>query len=88
MRRILTMINTQELIQKLDKLYGTGNGTRICMTILPGILGDFQKMLAASAPDSPVREEYRLEDGKGTLILTGMRKASGQTDVNAELTDF
>ena len=51
------MINTQELIQKLDKMYGKENGARICMTILPGILGDFQKMLAASAPGSPVREE-------------------------------
>ena len=79
------MINTQELIQKLDKIYGTGNGTRICMTILPGILADFQKMLAASAPGSPVREEYRLEDGKGILFLTGIRKASGEIDIEAKL---
>jgi len=79
------MIDTQKLIGKLDLLYGTGNGAKICMTILPGILADFQKMLAASAPGSKVREEYRLDDGKATLLLTGTRNLSGKTDMEADL---
>ena len=79
------MIDTQKLTGKLDLLYGAGNGTKVCMTILPGILADFQKMLAASAPGTKLQEEYRLDDGKGTLLLTGIRKPSGEMDIDAEL---
>lgn len=79
------MIDTQKLIERLDTLYGTGNGTKICMTILPGILTDFQKLLAASVPGIKLQEEYRLDDGKGTLLLTGIRKPSGEMNIDAEL---
>ena len=79
------MIDTQKLTGKLDLLYGAGNGTKVCMTILPGILADFQKMLAASAPGTKLQEEYRLDDGKGTLLLSGSRDLSGKTDMEADL---
>ncbi len=79
------MIDTQKLIRKLDNLYGTGKGTEVCMTVLPSVLADFQKMLKASPCGTPVTEEYRLEDGKGSLLLTGCRRPSGDTDIEADL---
>lgn len=54
-----------------EKVYGPKVGRQKCFTVLPGVLADFQKMTAAAAPGHRVREEYRLDDGRGILILTG-----------------
>ena len=53
-------MNTENLIQKLNALYGEGSGMKVYTTIMPGILSDFQKMLSASAIGETVTEEYRL----------------------------
>ena len=78
-------MNTENLIQKLNELYGEGSGMKVYMTIMPGILSDFQKMLASSPIGETVTEEYRLENGKGIIVLTGKRDASGNVSMNAEL---
>ena len=79
------MVDTKNLIRKLDVMYGKRNGAKVLMTILPGTLTDFQKMLAATAPGKTISEEYRLEDGKGTLTLSGFRTASGSVEIAADL---
>ena len=81
------MIDTQKLIERLDTLYGTGNGAKTCMTILPGILTDFQKLLAESAPGIKLQEEYRrsildLKDAWWGLGPTVDLQASGTYMVN------
>ena len=78
-------MNTENLIQKLNALYGEGSGMKVYTTIMPGILSDFQKMLVSSAIGETVTEEYRLEDGKGIIALTGKRDASGNVSIDAEL---
>ena len=79
------MINSEALIRKLNELYGEGAGMKVYATIMPGILSDFQKMLSSSAIGETVIEEYRLEDGKGTIVMTGKRDASGKITMDAKL---
>ncbi len=55
------------------------------MTIIPGILADFNKMLAKSGSGHEVTEEYRLEDGKGSVFLRGRIMPSGEKEIEAEL---
>ena len=64
-------MNIPELTAGLDKLYGPGQGMRVYMTIMPGILADFRKMLLRAAPGAEVTEDYLLEDGKGTIRMAG-----------------
>ena len=73
------------MIQKLNSLYGEGEGMKVFTTIMPGILSDFQKMLSSSSVGEIVTEEYRLEDGKGTIVMTGNRDASGNISMDATL---
>ncbi len=78
-------MNMAKLTAGLEKLYGPGEGTRICMTILPGILADFRKVLLRAAPGADTAEDYLLEDGKGTVRVTGTRRPDGTFLMDAEL---
>ncbi len=73
-------MDTQKIINQLDEIYGSGKGMNVYTTIMPGILADFDRMLG-KAKGAQVTEEYRLEDGKGSLYVTGKRSANGQTDI-------
>ena len=53
--------------------------------VMPGILKDFRRMLEAAAPGETVREEYRLEDGKAAIFLTGRRNTAGEAEIEAEV---
>ena len=77
-------MDTQKIINQLDDIYGPGKGKEIFMTIMPGIIADFDRMLSATK-GSLVTEEYRIEDGKGTLYVTGKRSANGQTDIDVKV---
>ena len=74
-------MDTQKIINQLDEIYGIGRGMEVYMTIMPGILADFDRMLGA-AKGTRVTEEYRLEDGKGSLYVTGKKTANGQADID------
>ena len=77
------MDNTNtRIIEELKQRYGEREGLRIFMTVMPGIMADFRKMLLASPPEKTVREEYHLDDGKTTLALTGSRDERGQVSVS------
>ncbi len=80
------MMDTQKIINRLDEIYGPGKGMSVYMNIMPGILADFDKILGKSK-GSMVTEEYRLEDGKGSLYVTGRRSANGQTDIEVNVAD-
>ena len=73
-------MDTQKIINQLDEIYGSGKGMNVYTTIMPGILADFDQMLG-KAKGAQVTEEYRLEEGKGSLYVTGKRSANGQTDI-------
>ena len=77
-------MDTQKIIKQLDEIYGLGKGMDIYMKIMPGILADFDRMLS-KAKGAQTMEEYRLEDGKGVLYVTGKRSANGQTDIDVKI---
>ena len=77
-------MDTKKIINKLDEIYGTGKGMNIYMNIMPGILADFDRMLGKAKGDQ-VTEEYRLEDNKAVIYVTGKRSASGQTDIGIDI---
>ena len=70
------------LEKELQKVYGQQEGSRVFRTVLPGILGDFLKMLAGVPTGTRVQEEYRLEDGKGVIVLTA-RRTGGSPEIEA-----
>lgn len=49
--------------------------------ILPNIVMDFYKMLQGSKINSPVSEEYRMEDGSMKIMLSGIKDGRGQCKV-------
>ena len=67
----------EELIENFRRWYGPEKGLKVYMTVMPGILADFEKMLSAR-PGERLLEEYRLEDRRGTVIVSG-RKEPGKT---------
>ncbi len=77
-------MDIEKIIKQLDDIYGTGKGMNIYMNIMPGILADFDRMLGKANGDQ-VTEEYRLEDGKGSLYVTGKKNANGQTDIEVSV---
>ena len=52
--------------------------------IMPGILADFDRMLG-KAKGTLITEEYRLEDGKGILYVTGKKSPNGQADIDVNV---
>ncbi len=71
-----------ELEKELQRTYGAAEGTRVFRTVLPGILADFLKMYKKAAAGSTVQEEYHLEDGKGTIVLSAV-KTGGEPAIEA-----
>lgn len=75
------MASENQVINKLKEIYGEAEGIRIYMTVMPGILADFRKMLDAAKPGSGISEEYILEDKKASLKLHGHK---GKDDIVIE----
>ena len=76
---------SSKLMDELKKRYGVKNGTKIYMTIVPGILADFKKVLGKAAAGEMVTETYNFEDGNGGVVVTGSRDASGNMQIEAHL---
>ncbi len=73
------------LLGQLQKRYGTKEGTRIYLTIVPGILSDFKKELQGKPEGEEITETYRFEDGDGGVVVKGSRTADGQYKIEAHL---
>lgn len=71
-------MDSQKIINQLDKIYGSGRGMKVYMTVMPGILADFDKMLKGTPVGVTISELYNLDDKRCTLSLTGKRTPSGQ----------
>ena len=68
-------------LDKLKQIYGPSEGVRVYMTVMPGILADFRKMLGAAKKGEEVSEEYILEDKKAVLKL---RAHKGAEEISIE----
>ena len=55
-------------------VYGEKRGRAVCDAVIPGVLGDFRKMLGRAAEGETVREIYRTDDRKTDVILEGRRE--------------
>ena len=56
------------------KLYGDPRGDAVCDTVLPGVMADFRRALSRGPEGRPIREVYRLDDGRGEVIIDGCRE--------------
>ncbi|MCR5735005.1 MAG: hypothetical protein K6G22_10400 [Lachnospiraceae bacterium] len=80
------MMDTQKIIDRLDGIYGKGRGMEVYMNIMPGILADFEKMVKTSKAGQRIAEQYRSEDGRAELTVTGARNGNGTLDMSIEVT--
>ena len=71
-------MDAKKIINQLDKIYGSGKGMNVYMTVMPGILADFDKMLKEAPFGTTISEQYNLDDNRCSLSLTGKRTPSGQ----------
>lgn len=58
-------------------VYGEKKGAAVCAAVLPGVMGDFRKMLERAAPGELIRETYRTDDRRTDVRLEGRRDAAG-----------
>lgn len=54
-------------------VYGDKKGAKVCAAVIPGIMGDFRKMLTRAADGVPVAEDYRTDDLKADIHIEGRR---------------
>jgi hypothetical protein len=73
----MTRKNEREWIHRLQmeliRIYGPLQAGNAGGRVVQGILGDFQRMLEMTPTGQTCREEYRMEDGRAVVILTGTR---------------
>ena len=69
------------LREELTGIYGKERAAAMTFRVIPSVLSDFLRMLDQAAPGSTVKEEYRLDDGKAALFLTGSRSFSGEKKI-------
>ena len=55
-------------------LYGEKKGEAVCGAVLPGVLGDFRKVLQSAPEGKTVSETYRLDDKRGDVVIEGRRE--------------
>ena len=76
-------MDMDNIIRHFREWYGPQEGMKVYLTVIPGIMADFNRMLDCR-PGEMVSEAYKLEDGKGTIILSGRKKKDGTVRVSAE----
>lgn len=55
-------------------VYGEKRGAAVCNAVIPGVMGDFRKMLLRAGEGETVRETYRTDDRKTDVRLEGRRE--------------
>lgn len=55
------------------RIYGEKRGAAVCNAVIPGVLGDFRKMLLKAADGETVTETYRIDDLRADVFLAGHR---------------
>ena len=73
------------LTGQLTEIYGMAEGLKTAAVVIPGILRDFRGMLGDLPKGGRAREEYRTEDGRAVIILTGLKDSKGRTSVAGAL---
>ena len=56
-----------------SEIYPGGKALEICTAVMPGIIGDFRATVLRAESGAAVSEEYRTEDNRTSVTLTGHR---------------
>ena len=62
-----------ELSKGLAGIYGIQEGLSMAGRVVPGIMNDFNRMLHDCPAGESVQEEYRFEDGRSVVFISGRR---------------
>jgi hypothetical protein len=73
------------LTGQLAEIYGMAEGLKTAAVVIPGIMRDFQSMLGDLPKGGRAQEEYRTEDGRAVIILTGLKDSKGRTSVDGAM---
>ena len=73
------------LTGQLTEIYGMAEGLKTAAVVIPGILRDFRGMLGDLPKGGRAQEEYRTEDGRAVIILTGVKDSKGRTLLDGAL---
>lgn len=65
------------------RVYGKARGEKVCNVVIPAVMGDFRKTVLASEPGVPVTEQYRTDDRKTDVTVTGRRLTRAGREVCA-----
>ncbi len=63
----------KELLENIEKNVGKEKIAHYQTVILPQILMDFNKLLENAPKNRLISEEYRMEDGSLTILLSGIK---------------
>lgn len=73
----LNIIWIENARKAFQTVYGEEKGRAVCGAVIPGVMGDFRKMLEKAPAGAPVAEDYRTDDGKTDIHIEGRREADG-----------
>ncbi len=71
----------QKLNQEIKDIVGKGQLVHYQVIVLPQILADFHKMLKARPVNQITKEQYRMENGKMEIEITGVKKADADVKI-------
>ena len=56
------------------RVYGQKRGLAVCNVVMPAVMGDFRKTVLNAEPGAAVTEQYRTDDRKTDVRLTGHKE--------------
>ena len=59
---------------RFTQVYGQKRGTAVCNVVMPAVMGDFRKTVLKAEPGAAVTEQYRTDDRKTDVTLTGHKE--------------
>lgn len=62
------------------RVYGEGRGTAVCNVVIPAVLGDFRKTALRAEPGRRITEQYRTDDRRTDVTVTGRRESRNGAD--------
>lgn len=71
----------QKLNLEIGDIVGEDQLSHYQVTVLPQILADFHKMLTCQPFNKTIKEQYRMENGKMEIELSGVKKADGNVKI-------
>ena len=71
----------QKLNREIREIVGEDQLSHYQVTVLPRIFADFHKMLTGQPLHKSIKEQYRMENGKMEIELSGVKKADGVVEI-------